>query len=112
MKKPYSKELTTHAGPESCAVIREDAGEALTGESAGQDIEPRKVNQLLDANAVLRSVRLHSSRRYSETRWGPARSKTLCRHGNTSRENREAPCLPAKVVFVGRVGKSKDKRRR
>jgi len=32
MKELYGEGLATHAGPESCVVIREDAGEALTGE--------------------------------------------------------------------------------
>ena len=32
MKESYGEGLATHAGPESCVVIREDAGEALTGE--------------------------------------------------------------------------------
>jgi YVTN family beta-propeller protein len=32
----YSEGLANHTGPESCAGIREDAGEALTGERIGQ----------------------------------------------------------------------------
>jgi hypothetical protein len=32
MKESYGKGSATHTGPESCVVIREDAGEALTGE--------------------------------------------------------------------------------
>jgi hypothetical protein len=33
-------------------------------------------------------------------------------YGHTSRENRESPCPPAADGAVGRVGKSKDARRR
>lgn len=36
MKEPYGEGVATHADPESCAGDREDAGEALTGENAGQ----------------------------------------------------------------------------
>jgi hypothetical protein len=32
----YSEGLANHTGPESCVGIREDAGEALTGEHIGQ----------------------------------------------------------------------------
>jgi len=35
MKEPYGKGLASHPGPESCAGVREDAGEALTGGSVG-----------------------------------------------------------------------------
>ncbi len=31
MKESYVEGLASHDGPESCAGIREDAGEALTG---------------------------------------------------------------------------------
>lgn len=36
MKEPYGEGAATHAGPESCAGVREGAGEALTGAHAGQ----------------------------------------------------------------------------
>jgi len=36
MKVSHAEGLATHSGPESCAVVREDEGEALTGESAGR----------------------------------------------------------------------------
>lgn len=41
MKVPHSEGVANHAGPESCACVREDRREALTGEGAGQVIEPR-----------------------------------------------------------------------
>jgi hypothetical protein len=43
---------------------------------------------------------------------GLARSESLCVHGNTLRENREVPELPAVDGAAGRVGKSKDPSRR
>ena len=36
MQVSYSEGLAIHTGPESCVGIREDAGEALTGEHIGQ----------------------------------------------------------------------------
>jgi len=36
MKEPYRKGLANHPGSESCAGVREDMGEALTGVHAGQ----------------------------------------------------------------------------
>ena len=36
MKDSYGEDLANHIGPESCVCSRKTAGEALTGESAGQ----------------------------------------------------------------------------
>ena len=36
MKEPYGEGLAIHTDPESCVVVREDAGEALTGARAGE----------------------------------------------------------------------------
>ena len=41
MKESYVEDLASHGGPESCAGVREGAGEALTGVHAGRVIEPR-----------------------------------------------------------------------
>ena len=35
MKEPYTEEVANHGDPESCAGVRESAGEALTGARAG-----------------------------------------------------------------------------
>ena len=37
------KEVANHIGLESCAVVREGKGEALTEECVGRAIEPRNV---------------------------------------------------------------------
>ena len=42
MKVPHSEGVAIHTDPESCACIHEGRREALTGEGAGQAIEPRK----------------------------------------------------------------------
>ncbi len=36
MEVPYDEDVASHIDPESCVGVREGAGEALTGESAGQ----------------------------------------------------------------------------
>ena len=43
MEELYAEGLAIHGGPESCAGVREDAGEALTGVRAGRAIEPRNL---------------------------------------------------------------------
>ncbi len=110
MRESYGEGLATHTGPESCGVARKGGAEALTGVRAGR-VFSRERTLLRGADAVRRCGRLHPARRYRETRRSPARSETPCTHGNTSRGNREIPCLPAADGAAGRIGKSKDVRR-
>ncbi len=111
MKESCVEGLATHDGPESCVASREGSGEALTGVRAGR-VFSRERNLLRDADAVGESGRPHWAHRYREMRPGSARSETPCTYGNTSHENREVLCSPAADGAVGRVGKSKDTRRR
>ena len=108
MKESYVEGLATHDGPESCGVACEGSGEALTGVRAGRVLS-RERTFLRGADAVRRSGRPHRLSRYRERQADPARSETPSTYGNTSRENREIRCPPA---GAGRVGKSKDVRRR
>ena len=110
MQESYGEGLATHAGPESCGAACEGGVEALTGARAGR-VFSRERTSLRDADAVGGSGRLHLGHRHREVFQGPARSETPCTYGNTSRGNREIPCLPAADGAVGRVGKSKDVRR-
>ena len=41
MRELYIEGVATHDDPESCVVVREGGGEALTGARAGRAIEPR-----------------------------------------------------------------------
>jgi RNA-directed DNA polymerase len=111
MKESQVKGLATHDGPESCAAFREGSGEALTGVRAGR-VSSREMDLLRDADAVRRGGRQNRAYRYREMRPSPARSETPCTYGNTSRENREVLCPPTADGAAGRVGKSKDLRRR
>ena len=111
MKESYSEGLAIHAGPESCGGARESTAEALTGERTGR-VFSRESNLLRGADAVRRSGRPYPARRYRKMRRDPARSETPCTDGHTSHENREIHWLPAAMAAAGRVGKSKDARRR
>jgi hypothetical protein len=111
MKESYAEGLATHGGPESCAVVRKGSVEALTGVRAGRVLS-RERWSLRDADVVGRSGRHYRAHRYREMRPGPARSETPCTDGNTSHENREVLGSPVANRAAGRVGKSKDVRRR
>ena len=111
MQESYGERLATHTGPESCGAARKGGVEALTGVRTGRVLS-RERSSLRGADAVGESGRPHPVHRYREMRRDPARSQTPCTHGNTSRENLEIPGLPAADGAAGRVGKSKDVRRR
>ena len=98
--------------PSHASVVREGAGEALTGVRAGWAIEPRNQGDR-GADVVKRGGRQHRRQRYRELPADPARSKNLCMHGISMRENREIPRSPAQVDGgAGRSGKAKAARLR
>ena len=111
MQESYGEGVASHTAPESCGVTRKGGLEALTGVRAGRVLS-RERNSLRDADAVEESGRHHRGHRYREMPPGPARSETPCTYGRTSRGSREVPCSPAAGGAAGRVGKSKDVRRR
>jgi hypothetical protein len=82
--------VAIHDGPESCADVGDDGGEALTGVHVGRAIEPRH-HLVRGADAVPVSGRPHHRQRYRELSVGPARSGNLCMRGISMRENREVP---------------------
>ncbi len=105
MKESDIEGVATH--PESCVGARKDDGEALTGVRAGWAIEPRNQG-VRGADVVIRSGRQHRWWRYREPPADPARSKNLCMHGVSMRENREVPRSPAQVDhWAGRTGRAK-----
>jgi hypothetical protein len=111
MKESYGEGVATHTDPESCGAACKGGVEALTGARAGR-VFSRERTFLRGADAVRRSGRPHPAHRYREMRRDPARSETPCTYGHTSHENRETLCPPAADAAAGRVGKSKDVRRR
>ena len=97
MRTLYVEGVATHDGPESCVGVREGEGEALTGVRAGWAIEPRN-HGIRGADAVELSGRPHRRQRYRKLPPDPARSKNLCMHGVSMRENREIPRSPFGLI--------------
>ena len=52
MEVHYDEGLANHIGPEPCASVREDIGEASAGECIGQPLS-REIGLILGADAVL-----------------------------------------------------------
>jgi hypothetical protein len=52
VKVHYDEGLANHIGPEPCAVVREDLGEASAGDRIGQPLS-REIDVILGADAVL-----------------------------------------------------------
>ena len=52
MKVHCDEDVANHIGPEPCAVVRKDLGEASAGESIGQPLS-REIDVILSADAVL-----------------------------------------------------------
>jgi len=97
MKTLYIEGLATHGGPESCVDVRKGGGEALTGVRAGWAIEPRNVEigvPTLSNEAEGKIAGGAMREPYAD----PARSKNLCMHGVSMRENREIPHSPAGLI--------------
>jgi hypothetical protein len=52
MKEPYGEGPATHTGPESCAGVRKEAGEALTGVRTGRVLNRENARSLRGADAL------------------------------------------------------------
>jgi hypothetical protein len=106
-----------HTDPESCVVVREGRGEALTGEGAGRVLSreihalARKREAFRGADVVEVGGRQHRARRDSESCAAPARSETPSTYRIILLGNREVSRSPAVLVAAGRIGKPKGTRR-
>ena len=101
MREPHKKGVAHHFGPESCAWVRKDVGEALTGVRTGQvwssEITTSVCRPCLDNGE---GNMKGSDRR--ERSFDTAESETLGMCGNSMRENREALQTPTLDGSVGR----------
>jgi hypothetical protein len=92
MKESDSEGLAIHTGRESCGAAREDS---VDGGTYGVGIEPRKIFELRDADALHRS---EGNTGYTaanrEVHPDFARSETPGTYGNISYQDREIPCPP------------------
>jgi hypothetical protein len=61
MREPHKKGVAHHFGPESCAWVQKDAGEALTGVPTGEVLSSK--SPLRRADLVLIWGRLHEGQR-------------------------------------------------
>lgn len=99
MQEPRSEGVAHHADPESCAGGGNVAGEALTGENAGQVLS----SEITSIGVPTRSPDGEGHTRRSIQRELPfdaAESETLCMRGHSlggNRETRKAPSRPEKV---------------
>ena len=106
MQVLYVEGLASHDGPESCVGLREEVGEALTGEHAGRVLS-REMLKVQDADAVEKSGRQHETARDGERRpalRGPQTSRT---RGSHLHGNRDIHWLavgerPSRTVRIGK----------
>jgi len=68
--------VAIHIGPEPCAVVRKNSGEASVGECIGQPLSRERI-LIPGADAVARSGRQHGRTRKCERSSNPAWSQTL-----------------------------------
>ncbi len=99
MKESDGKGVANRTGPEPCAVVRKDGGEASAGVRAGWVLNRENMARGASRGdfGVLTSLgrdgRQHRACRYREARPDPARSETPRMHGINSHGNREIPSL-------------------
>jgi hypothetical protein len=105
----YSEGLANHTGPESCVGIREDVGEALTGERIGQ---PSSRESLIFPDADVVEITEGNMGSAITRAPSPAWSKTLSMCGSSLHGNREASGLAGGWTPPVRVGKTRSRSRR
>lgn len=89
MRESYGEGLAIHAGPESCAFIRKDGGEALTGEHTGR-VWSRERGLNGSADPVQLRGRPYRARRYGKRRKDSPRSETPRMCGSSLHGTRES----------------------
>jgi hypothetical protein len=72
MQESYGEGVASHAGPESCAGVREGVGEALTGGDAGRVLSREIHDPLRGADVLEDGGRPHRRRRSREAQPDPA----------------------------------------
>ena len=96
MEELYVEGVATHCGPESCVVVCEGGGEALTGH-----VQAGLSSHEMCSSGCPRcrnGGRQHRWRRYREAPSDPAWSKNQGMYGTFMRENREIPRPPVRVI--------------
>jgi RNA-directed DNA polymerase len=101
MKEPHEKGIANQFGPESCAGLREETGEAFDRGKSRPAIELRN-HHFVRADLVLSWGRPYGGGAHREPTDDATESKTLCMDGRSSRGNRETPAAP--LPGAARVG--------
>lgn len=105
MRTLYVEGVANHDGPESCVVVREGGGEALTGVRAGQPLS-REITVFRVPTQFRHAEGNIAGGAIREPSGDPARSENLCMYGVFMRENREIPWTPV-CLIVGRAARGR-----
>jgi hypothetical protein len=106
VKVPYDEGVATHIGPEPCAVVRKDGGEASAGECTGQPLNRER--PIIPGADTVPNVEGHTHGRAScERPDDPAWSQTLA---CTGRSHGRPVALIARAAPV-RIGKARSRSR-
>jgi hypothetical protein len=107
MKEPDDEGLASHIGPESCADVRKDVGEALTGGHVGWVLS-REILDVQGADGVKKHGRPHGARRDA------SRAQTLRGrrpHARVDTPRQGTGRSQGRLGHQGRIAKSQDIRR-
>ena len=109
MQVPYSEGLANRTGPESCVGVREDAGEALTGERIGQPSS--RENLIVPGADVFRITEgnMESAISRAPAQPGVVVDPGMC--GSSLHGNREASGLAGGWTPPVRIGKTRSRSR-
>jgi RNA-directed DNA polymerase len=106
MKAPYIEGIANHDDPESCAAVRKDCREALTGARAGWVLS-RENGLSQGADAVIPCGRQHLLGRYGKAEPRPCAVADPTHARNLSARDREIRGSLAVCGTAGRMGKVK-----
>jgi len=106
----YDEGVANHIGPEPCAGIREDVGEASVGERAGQPLSRDRKSDS-GCRRCLCSGRQYVQERQRKHLDDPAWSKNLARTHASAREPGDPTSDQRYVAGLVRIGKARSRSR-
>ena len=109
MQVPCDEGVAIHIGPESCALVREGQGEALTGESTGQPLSRERVLSRVPTPCTRRKAIRQGALTRALRRPGVVRDPGMCRRPLNG--NREISRLAGGIAAAVRIGKARSRSR-
>jgi hypothetical protein len=106
---PCDEGVAIRIGPESCAVVREDLGEALTGERIGQPLSRERVLFWVPTPCIWRKATYPGASSRALGRPGVVRDPGMCRR--SLRGNREISRSTVRQPPAVRIGKARSRSR-